>query len=354
MSFNHWYPAAFSDEVKRGRAVNTTFWEQPIAIYRAEDGSVHALEDRCPHRGIKLSHGSVEGCRLVCLYHGWTFDPSGKLVDMKHDHFGKRLPVISVRSYPARERYGIVWIFPGDPELASITPLLEIPFGEGPDAWASLHFAYTWKAHHSMVIDNLCNLTHLWVHGKWVPYGDTVLGEWTAEGRRITLRWKHQLRRDWMFPLTTMIFGDSIGSAASDTFMTYDYPYQSAVSNDRIRSANFMLPISPTETKVFSLQLWQPVRVPLSKKRLPRSVAQIAMPFIRPITKEIFRQDGFTVEEEQIAYTAAPDRPIPEPNPIVKHFNDVTVRAWDDYVAYRETGTLTDAQREEQMRVKVL
>ncbi len=355
MSFNHWYPAAFSEEVPRGRAIETTFWEQKIALYRADDGSVHALENRCPHRGIELSHGSVEGCRLVCLYHGWTFDPAGALVDMKHDRFGKKLPVVSVRSYPTRERYGIVWIFPGDPELARITPLVEIPHAEGAGAWPSLHFAYTWDAHHSMVIDNLCNLTHLWVHGKWVPYGDTVLADSSADGRRITLSWKHQLRRDWMFPVTTSIFGRSIGSAESDTFMIYDYPYQSALSNGRIRSTNFMLPMSPTKTRVFSLQLWQPLRVPFGGgARWPKPLAQVAMPFIRPVTKEIFRQDGFTVEREQVAYEGDPKRPFPEPNPTVKHFNALTVGKWEGYQAYLERGGLTGEERAEQTRVKTL
>ncbi len=116
---------------------------------------MRALDDRCPHRGIPLSHGSVEGNNVVCLYHGWTFDPEGQLVGTKHDHFGKKLPNIRNRTYPVKERYGLVWFFPGDPALAERTPLVEIPHGDGPDAWASLSFAYTWQAHHSMVIDNL-------------------------------------------------------------------------------------------------------------------------------------------------------------------------------------------------------
>lgn len=356
MSPNHWYPAAFSDEVRRGRTFETRFWGEDIAVYRAEDGSVHALENRCPHRQIKLSHGSVEGCRLVCLYHGWTFDPDGKLVDMKHDRFGKKLPVVSVRSYPTKERYGIVWFFPGDPELAAITPLVEIPNAEGPDRWASLKFAYTWKAHHSMVIDNLCNLTHLWVHGSWVPYGDTVLADSSAEGDRLTLDWEHDLRRDWMHPFTAPFFRRGRGSNESDTFMIYDYPYQSALSNGCVRSTNFMLPIDETHTKVFTIQYWGKIPIPgVGGASLPPRLAEVVTRrFIRPITLEIFRQDGFTVEEEQVSWEKHHDKPIPEPNPMVKRFNELTVRKWDEYLAYRETGELTEAQRAEQTREKRL
>lgn len=352
MSPNQWYPAAFSDEVPKKGVIETRFQGDDLAVYRGDDGVVQVLENRCPHRQIKLSHGSVEGCSLVCLYHGWTFDRAGDLVGTKHSDFGKRLPVVRVRSYPTKERYGFVWFFPGDPELAKITPLVEIPHAEGPDSWPSLRFHYTWKAHHSMVIDNLCNLTHLWVHGSWVPYGDTDLTEHTLVGDRITLQWEHDLRRDWMHPFTSPFFRKRAGSNESDTAMIYDYPYQSAVSNKRVRSTNFMLPQDETTTTVFTFQLWEPFVV--AGRRLPRSIAKLAMPIIRPITLEIFRQDGFTVEEEQVSWFKHGDKPIPEVNPAVKRFNELTVRKWDEYLRYQETGELTEEQLAEQTRVKVL
>ncbi len=349
MSPHHWYPAAFSHEIPRGGVTSTRFSGDDLAVYRGADGVVQVVEDRCPHRQIKLSHGSVEGCNLVCLYHGWTFDRSGALVDMKHDHFGKRLPVVSVRAYPTRERYGIVWFFPGDPELATVTPLVEIPHA---DEWASLRFHYTWRAHHSMIIDNLCNLTHLWVHGSWVPYGDTVLADHTLVGDKITLLWEHDLRRDWMHPFTSRFFRKGKGSNESDTFMIYDYPYQSALSNRRVRSTNFMLPMDDTTTRVFTFQLWEPPT--LAGRKVPRPLWDLAMPALKPVAAEIFRQDGFTVEEEQISYLRHIDRPIPEPNPAVKRFNELTVRKWEQHLEYQRTGSLSEADLAEQTRTKVL
>jgi hypothetical protein len=355
MSPNHWYPAAFSHELRPGKMVATRFWGDDVVVYRADDGRVHALEDRCAHRQIKLSHGSVEGCHLVCLYHGWTYDPEGKLVGTKHSDFGRKLPVLRVRSYPVRERYGVVWFFPGDPALAEITPLVEIPNAEGPDRWASLRFVYTWRAHHSMVIDNLCNLTHLWVHGSWVPYGDTVLADSSYDGHRITLDWEHDLRRDWMHPFTAPVFRRAPGSNRSDTHMVYDYPYQSALSNHRVRSTNFMLPLDATHTRVFTIQFWEPASIPFTGRRLPASWFQPAMRVVQPITETIFKQDGFTVEEEQKSWERYSDRPIPEPNPLVKAFNDLSVRKWEAYRAQQARGgTLTADERAEQRRIKVI
>lgn len=334
MDPNHWYPAEFEHRLPAGGVAETQFWGDSIALFRSRDGALGALENRCAHRHIKLTLGSVEGKDLVCRYHGWGYDQAGALTGMRHDLFGKKLPCLGVRAYPVRARYGLIWIYPGDPRLAERTPLPEIPHGDGEGAWAPLMFDYTWKAHHSMVIDNLCNLTHLWVHGRWVPYGPTVLADSSASGDRLTLTWRSKLRRDALNLVMAPFFRESPGSDESETFMVYDYPYQSALSNGKVRSCNFMLPIDETTTRVFSVQYWSRLPVPLSA-RLPGWATRLGVPLIRPITREIFRQDGVTVEEEQRAYARNRERPIPELNPMVKRFNELAVRKWEESLRVR-------------------
>jgi len=337
MNPHYWYPAEWSDRVGRGQHVEVMFWGESIAVYRGHDGQPAAVENRCAHRQIKLTEGHVRGCNLVCLYHGWAYDRDGRLVQMQHDDFGRKLPVIQIRAYPVLERYGLLWIFPGDPALAAEVPLPEIDHAEGPDRWASLAFDYTWAAHHSMVIDNLCNLTHLYVHGNWVPYAETTLAHHSREGDRIELRWHHTMRRDLFYPITKRVFEQRPGSGESDTAMVYDYPYQRALSNGRIRSCNFMLPIDAERTRVFSIQYWRGPRVPGLGRELPAAVMdRVATPFIRPITQEIFRQDGATVEAEQVALKTHWGRPIPEPNPAVRLFEQLTVDRWQAHVDARE------------------
>lgn len=46
---------------------------EALAVWRDESGQLHAWEDRCPHRGMRLSFGFVRDGMLTCLYHGWRY-----------------------------------------------------------------------------------------------------------------------------------------------------------------------------------------------------------------------------------------------------------------------------------------
>jgi nitrite reductase [NAD(P)H] small subunit len=44
-----------------------------IAAFRLADGAFRAIEDRCPHRGARLSRGVLyDGDKVACLDHGWS------------------------------------------------------------------------------------------------------------------------------------------------------------------------------------------------------------------------------------------------------------------------------------------
>ena len=69
-----WHPVLWADELG-DRPVAATLLDEPLAIVRL-GGEVRAFKDLCVHRGTALSLGWVEGDRLVCAYHGWTYDPT--------------------------------------------------------------------------------------------------------------------------------------------------------------------------------------------------------------------------------------------------------------------------------------
>src|SRR5712692_8359701 len=152
---DYWYAVEHDSAIKPGQTAEVIFWKKSIALYRGEDGTLSALDNRCAHRQVKLSLGRVHGCNLVCAYHGWTYNAEGRVVEIPHDLFGRSMPNFRVPAYSVKVRYGLIWIFPGDPALAEERKIPEIPELEGKDRWACVPVHFTWRAHHSMIIDNV-------------------------------------------------------------------------------------------------------------------------------------------------------------------------------------------------------
>jgi phenylpropionate dioxygenase-like ring-hydroxylating dioxygenase large terminal subunit len=113
----YWYPAIKSHDVRR-QPVQVELLGEKIMLKR-EQGRIFALHDRCPHRGVPLSHSMATqefAGTWSCCYHGWTFDlETGKLVAAITD--GPESPIAgkcNVRTYPVEERLGMVWLYLGD------------------------------------------------------------------------------------------------------------------------------------------------------------------------------------------------------------------------------------------------
>ena len=107
---NTWYVAATPDELD-GKPLGRTICDERMVFFRGSDGVVAALEDFCPHRGAALSLGFLRDGQLVCGYHGMVMGVDGRCAAMPGQRVGG-FPAI--RAYPCIERYGFVWIWPGD------------------------------------------------------------------------------------------------------------------------------------------------------------------------------------------------------------------------------------------------
>ena len=73
---NQWYTAATSAELG-AKPLARTICNEPLVIFRAQDGAVAVLTDRCPHRKAPLSSGEVVGNDIQCGYHGIRFAADG-------------------------------------------------------------------------------------------------------------------------------------------------------------------------------------------------------------------------------------------------------------------------------------
>ncbi len=158
---NAWYVAAWPEEVGTKPLARMLLGE-PVVLYRQEDGTPVALEDRCAHRNLPLSMGQVCGKTIVCAYHGLAYDGAGKCVRVPAQEL---IPAnAKVRSYPLVERDGALWIWMGDAALADAATIVPYPWHADP-AWASKHSYYRIEGHYQLLHENLLDLSHVgWVH----------------------------------------------------------------------------------------------------------------------------------------------------------------------------------------------
>lgn len=154
---NCWYIAAEASEVT-SIPIGRTVVEKPIVMFRTENGTAVALEDRCPHRFIRLSLGKVCGSEVQCIYHGLRFNAAGECV---HNPHGPIAATARIESYPMAERYGYCWIWLGDPERARTGQIPELPELEPTDDLAIVRGYLTLKANYQLVVDNLLDLSHV-------------------------------------------------------------------------------------------------------------------------------------------------------------------------------------------------
>ena len=114
---NAWYAAAWASEISEGLH-RIVVLNENLCVFRGGSGDVVVLEDACPHRKLPLSMGRIKGDAVECGYHGLTFDCTGQCVAAP----GKGdIPANArVRTYPVHEKYGLVWVWMGDPALADI------------------------------------------------------------------------------------------------------------------------------------------------------------------------------------------------------------------------------------------
>ena len=158
---HQWYVVAEATDVDRG-PVGVRLLGNAYVLWRAQDGTLTAAPDRCPHREAPLSLGRVEHGCLVCPYHGWTFDQGGRCVAVPSSGAGATIaPASHLRTLPIRERYGLVWISPGSP--AHEPP--HIP-QDGDPSFRRLNSGIeTWSASATRMTDNFCDVAHFpWVH----------------------------------------------------------------------------------------------------------------------------------------------------------------------------------------------
>lgn len=337
---NYWYAVEQSRRLEKGQVIETKFLGRSIAVFRGQDGIVRAIENRCAHRYVKLTEGAVLDCRLVCPYHGWSYDGEGK-AKIPHDLFGHKEPNIRVASVPVRERYGLVFVFPGDPEKATTRDIPSIPELEGSAPWPHVIVQLDCPGHHSMLLENVSDFTHGFLHRKYQPFDGTDLLRCEEIGDRVELEYKSKIAAGRLQDL----FINRSESDCDHMLACYEYPYHWSNTDDRIKHFLFTLPIDDSHNRHMFIFYVRPdtIKIPLIGT-IPRWAADKLMKMQRFTTLQpLLGQDVWVIGHEQDGWEKHWDRPAPEVSPVVKAFQDLTIRKWSEYLASRKRGAKTAA-----------
>jgi renierapurpurin 18,18'-hydroxylase len=301
---DYWYPLAWSSDVKRQKPLARRFAGQPVVLFRGHSGQVFALEDRCAHRQVPLSLGVVQGDTLKCGYHGWAYNCAGQCIDVPY--LGRdRLPN-GVRSYPAKEIDGIVFIFPGDPLHAEDrTPTA---LGSKRDRrYKTRRLNRAVDCHYTFMHENLFDMNHQFLHR-------SLMGSIKASclGRRQGEDW---CEIDYSFTRTAgrQSLGERAIISAMGTpeasknvdLMTIrtGYPYQSLRFwvNGGDPVLDVWLAYTPLDSQQRTNRTFGYLSV--KKPKIP-GLIHAAWPFVSWFTEGIFAQDKRIVELEQKAHDA--------------------------------------------------
>jgi phenylpropionate dioxygenase-like ring-hydroxylating dioxygenase large terminal subunit len=186
---NAWYVAAWGHEVTRSLK-RRIILDDPVLLFRKDDGTAVALEDRCCHRQAPLSMGKLVGNVVHCPYHGLQFDPTGKCVKVPSQE--KIPPNARVRAYPVVERYHWLWIWMGDPAKADPALIEDFHFLDDP-AWRFGGNYLHVESNYLLLVENLLDTTHLpFLHPDTLGTDAFARSEFevSREGDRITVaRW---------------------------------------------------------------------------------------------------------------------------------------------------------------------
>jgi len=278
-----WCVLLKAKDLARGHIKKVTVLGVDYAVFRDERGEVHGIEDRCPHRGIELSLGRVEGSHIRCVYHGWRIDGSSARILGKEEEAA--VEPSCLKRIVLRERYGLVWCFIGDPDRAAAHPLPEIT-GYGREDSVDMLIRKPIASHWSYTFDNGIDLFHFGLHAE-VPFFFRILSleNFGSEKDRFTVHYR-------------AIMPDYFGrNREGDLFIHVDGNVFRLDMGEHLRIHGVSTPVSSNGRQI---EMWWFISIFAPKR--PRPVLRLLRPLFKYQISRGFQQDVDVLESEQRAF----------------------------------------------------
>jgi len=163
----NWYIACLSQELKPGKPLARTVYDEYLVLFRDENGKPGCLPDRCLHRAVKLSEGKCEAGALRCPYHGWKYATSGKVLEIPSEGHCPTSRELTLKAKPCIEKQGAIWIWMGEGYPTSAEPNWEFLHQSDPK-WSSYFMITDFDNEVTHLAENFSDVPHtIFVHDKW-------------------------------------------------------------------------------------------------------------------------------------------------------------------------------------------
>lgn len=158
----YWHVVAWSKDIRDNEIFPYTLLDEEIVVCRLGTELV-AFSDLCVHRGTPISLGTIESDQIVCCYHGWEYDATGKctrIPSIPDEHpIPKRACLVK---YPVQERYGMIWVCLSETPRQSLP---KCPLAEEPSYRLVVQNKWIWKTGAARATENFFDQAHfVFVH----------------------------------------------------------------------------------------------------------------------------------------------------------------------------------------------
>jgi phenylpropionate dioxygenase-like ring-hydroxylating dioxygenase large terminal subunit len=299
-----WWPVALETELG-DQPLALQLLGRSLVLWRDAQGEPVVMDDRCPHRGARLSLGQVEDGTLQCAYHGWRFDASGRCVSMPAQPAFVPPATNTACRHASRRAHGLVWACLGEPAgdppaLHDLAPrrLIYGPFDVATSA--------------PRAVENFLDTAHFaYVHRGWlgeathpeVPHYDVSR---TADGRPVIEQYKAWQPRatassaqgDWvnyryevLGPFSALLTKRPDGGGPQDSYVVWACPtddehcrlwfaqYTSDETSSDEELRDFQVTIFSQDQPILESQ--QPARLPISGGELMGSADRLSAAYRR-------------------------------------------------------------------------
>jgi phenylpropionate dioxygenase-like ring-hydroxylating dioxygenase large terminal subunit len=265
----HWHPVVLASHVT-GKPLAIECCGVPMALFRNADHTITAIYDRCAHRRMPLSYGTVGPEGVTCPYHGCRFssDGTGYCPTTRSNRF--RIPIFETKT-----AYDVVWVRSRDVanrvshDLAGNTGL-HSDLAEDDHAFVAVVMKDI-AAPLQLVVDNMTELEHTGTVHKVLAFGiddfDTVETRCRHDDDSVTIFYRGRQRPlpPYLSLLTGLRRGDVYVQTASASFTppcaSYRISWTAGPGGSArpfgLRFVNYYTEVDAARTSLFSFVYWK-------------------------------------------------------------------------------------------------